>query len=310
MRLPRLQRQRRTTPSSPSIGFASLPSLDVAHLTTKKGTQGGLSFPENQSRDVARRGLFGPVEDGLDGALLEADAGLAQSVTEGCQSGSAELGGRGVVPQQVPRNGTLPELGEAGGVAGHGGFQVVANVAVEGGAFADQVAAVADDELQRGPGLVAGGFEQRATGDGRTMDGGQVGVVGFVAGIDRLAVVLGDKGMQDARLETSRGEGALHDPVIASGAFDGDHTVTDLVLVEGAPDVGDSGIKLGSVVLDHGRGDERTAVKVGEEEFGTDLVAVKADDAEVFGTDLLNAGMEHPARLADRDGDSAAGRTA
>src|SRR5262249_2293916 len=43
MRPPRLRRQRRTTPSSPSIGFASLPSLDVAHLTTKKGTQGGPS---------------------------------------------------------------------------------------------------------------------------------------------------------------------------------------------------------------------------------------------------------------------------
>src|SRR5216684_3711791 len=32
-RPPRLRRQRRTTPSSPSIGFASLPSLDVAYFT-------------------------------------------------------------------------------------------------------------------------------------------------------------------------------------------------------------------------------------------------------------------------------------
>jgi hypothetical protein len=31
--------------------------------------------------DVARRRLKGPVEDGLDGALLEADAGLAEGVT-------------------------------------------------------------------------------------------------------------------------------------------------------------------------------------------------------------------------------------
>ena len=31
--------------------------------------------------DVAGRGLVGPVEDGLDGALLEADAGLAEGVT-------------------------------------------------------------------------------------------------------------------------------------------------------------------------------------------------------------------------------------
>jgi hypothetical protein len=48
-------------------------------------------------------------------------------------------------------NRALPELVEAGGVAGHGGFAVIADLAIKGGAFADQVAAVADQELQGGP---------------------------------------------------------------------------------------------------------------------------------------------------------------
>jgi len=115
--------------------------------------------------------------------------------------------------------------------------------------------------------------------------------------------------MEDARLETGGRKGALHDPVIAAGAFDGDDAVAELVLVEGAPDLGDCGVEAGSVVLDHGRGDEVAAIEVGEEELRTGLVTVEADDAEVFGTDLLHAGMEHAARLADRDGGSAAGRT-
>ena len=186
---------------------------------------------------------------------------------------------------------------------------MVADLAVEGRALADQVAAVADHQLQRGPSLVAGGFQKRAARDGSAMDGSQVGVVGFVAGINRLAVLLGDKRMEDAGLETSRAESALHDPVIAAGAFDGDHAVADLVLLEGQPDLSDGRVEISSVVLDHGRENELTAVKIGEEELGTDLVAVKTDDAEVFGTDLLHAGMEHPTGLADRAGSSTAGRT-
>src|SRR5579862_7838000 len=125
----------------------------------------------------------------------------------------------------MPGDGTFPELVEAGGVAGQGGFEVVANLAVEGGAFADEVAAMTDDELQGGPGFVARRFEQRATGDGGAMDGGQIGVVGFVAGIDGLTILLGDEGVEDARLEAGGGEGALDEAVIAAGAFDGDEAV-------------------------------------------------------------------------------------
>jgi len=80
-------------------------------------------------------------------------------------------------------------------------------------------------------------------------------------------------------------------------------------LFEGQPDLGNGGVEVGSVVLDHGRRDEAATVKVGEQELGADLVAVEADDAKMFGTDLLNAGMEHAARLAHRGGNAGARRT-
>jgi hypothetical protein len=49
------------------------------------------------------------------------------------------------------------------------------------------------------------------------------------------------------------------------------------VLLEGQPDSGYGGVEIGSVVLDHGRRDEVAAIKVGDEELGTDLVAVKPE---------------------------------
>ena len=107
---------------------------------------------------VPGRGLVGPVPDALDGALLEADAGLAQRLHQGGQSRVVELAGRGIVLEQVPGNGALPEFVEAGGEAGQGRLQVVANLTIEGGALADQIAAMADEQLQGGPGFVAGRF--------------------------------------------------------------------------------------------------------------------------------------------------------
>ena len=75
-----------------------------------------------------------------------------------------------------------------------------------------------------------------AAGDGGAVDGGQVGVIGLVAGIDGLAILLGDEGVEDAGLEAGGGEGALDNAVIAAGAFDGDEAVVELVAAEGLAD--------------------------------------------------------------------------
>ena len=68
---------------------------------------------------------------------------------------------------------------------------------------------------------------------------------------------------------------------------------------EGLADLGDGGVEVGAVVGDRGGRDEDAAVEVGEQELGACLGAVDADDAEVFGTDLLDARMKDAARLAD-----------
>jgi hypothetical protein len=51
-------------------------------------------------------------------------------------------------------------------------------------------------------------------------------------------------------------------------------------------------VEFGSVVCDGGGWDENAAVEVSEEELGSELGTVKANDAEVFGSDVLDAGME------------------
>jgi hypothetical protein len=155
-------------------------------------------------------------------------------------------------------------------------------------------------ELERGPGLITRGFEQSTAGDGRSLDRGQVGVVGLVTGIDREAILFGDEGMEDAGLETGGREVTLNDPVIAAGAFDGHDSGTELVRLEGVPDLTDRVFQSRPGMLDDGGWYEDAAVEVGEEELGTCFGTVETDDAKVFGSDQLDAGVEHPTWLADR----------
>jgi hypothetical protein len=178
---------------------------------------------------------------------------------------------------------------------------MLTDLTVEGGAYADQITALADEQLQDGPGLVAVGFLQSAAGDGGAVDGGQIGVIGFVAGIDTLAVLLGDKGMENTGLEAGAGEGTLDEAVIATSAFDGDEAVVELVLGKGLANLSDGVGEGEPVVLDVGRWDEHPAVEIGEEKLGTHLGAVEAEDAEMIGADSLHARVELPARLGDME---------
>ena len=244
--------------------------------------------------------------------MLETDSRCAERLTEACHTGLTQLFGGGIVPQQVPGDGALPELVEAGRVARQGGVEVLPDLTVQRGALGDQITAVADEQLQGGPGLVPWGFQERATRDRGAVDSGQVGIISLVAGIDRLAVLLGDKRMDNARLETGGREGLLRQPVIAAGALDGDQAVAELVLREGLLDLRHGGVESGSRMR-HDRGwNEQASIEVGEQKLGAHFGAVEADDAEVLRTNLLHAGMEYPAGLAQRGGRSAArsGKTA
>ena len=217
--------------------------------------------------------------------------------------------GRREVAQQMPGNGTFPELVETSGVARQASFEMVANLAIEGSAFGDEVATMANDELQLGPRFVACGFEQSTTGDGGAVDGREVPVVGLVAGIDGLAVLLGNEGMENARLETGGDKSALHEAVIAARAFDGNEAIPELVVSKRPTNLRDGGIEIRTVMGDFGGWNEVATIEVGEEKLGAGLMAVKADDSELFGTDLLDTWVQHSAKLADRDGCCAPGRT-
>src|SRR5262249_6455166 len=151
---------------------------------------------------------------------------------------------------------------EAGSEARQGSFEVFANLTVERGTFAHQVAAMADDELQGGPGLVPCGLQQRATGDRSAVDRVQVGIVGLVARVDRLAILLGDEGVHNARLEISAGEAALDDAVITARAFDGHEAIAEVVASEGALDLSDGVREAVLVMLDDGGWNEHSSIEV------------------------------------------------
>ncbi len=115
--------------------------------------------------------------------------------------------------------------------------------------------------------------------------------------------------LQDARFEAGAGEGALDEAVIASGGFDGDEAVAEVVIGEGLADLGDGSVEVDAVVGDGGGRDEDGAIEVGEEELGACLGAVEAEDAEAFGTQLLAARMKDVTRLADAVGGGVSARS-
>jgi hypothetical protein len=90
--------------------------------------------------------------------------------------------------------------------------------------------------------------------------------------------------------------------MIASGAFNGDEAIAELVMIEGEADLGYGAVKVGAIVSHPGRWDEDPPIEIGQEEFGADLGRVKADDAKMFWSDLLDAGMKQAARLTNRGG--------
>jgi hypothetical protein len=105
--------------------------------------------------------------------------------------------------------------------------------------------------------------------------------------------------VQQACFKLGVRERALDDLVIAAGAFDGDETVSNVMLRERGTDVSDSGFQFGTVVLERRGRDENIAIEVGDHELRACFGAVETDDSKVLGADLLNAGMEGAARLVN-----------
>ncbi len=63
---------------------------------------------------------------------------------------------------------------------------------------------MAGQEPELGVGRIQHRLDQTKTIDGGPLDGGEIIVIGLVAGIGREAVLLGSQGMNDPRLEAQR----------------------------------------------------------------------------------------------------------
>src|SRR6516164_200455 len=98
--------------------------------------------------------------------------------------------------------------------------------------------AVAGQEPEPGMGLIDRRLDQAEAVDGGALDGGEVGVVGLVAGVGRQAELPGGQGMDDAGLEAGGDGGALHRQVIVAGALDDDDGVAEVMVGPGPADAG------------------------------------------------------------------------
>ena len=165
--------------------------------------------------------------------------------------------------------------------------------------LADEVAAVPGEQLETDEERIGLGLEQTEAVDCGAVDGGEIGVIGLVAGVGGLSELFGRERVDDADLGAGLGEGALDRSVVAAGALDGDDVVLDAVPVQGLAEEPHGGPKTGLIMLDDGGWDEDSAVEVGEHDFGPSLGAIDAEDAEVLGSDGLDPGMKDSVGLVN-----------
>src|SRR5260370_15415068 len=129
------------------------------------------------------------------------ELGVGSDLLQAGQAGlTHRLGRRGVAGEDHGGGAVVPEMTEALGVAGHGGMKEFTDLTLEYSVLVDQVAAVAAEELDGEVVVGPGRFGEAEALGGGAEDGGQVGVVGFVAGVGGLAILLGGAGMDEARL--------------------------------------------------------------------------------------------------------------
>src|SRR5207247_6090912 len=108
---------------------------------------------------------------------------------------------RGIPADQRLSDVAVPQLVETGSVTGPCCFQMLPDLAAQRRVFLHQVPAMPHQHLQALPVFAQLRLQQREAVDGGTMDSGQVGVVGFGAGVGGLAKALGGKRMNQACLE-------------------------------------------------------------------------------------------------------------
>src|SRR5262245_3023993 len=191
-------------------------------------------------------------------------------------------------------------LAEELGVAGHGGMELLADLALQLAGLVHQIAAVSAEQLHMEILGRPRRLDEAEAVDGGAKDGGQVAVVGLVVGIGGLAVLLGGVRVDQADVPAELAAGALHGAMVLAGAFDGDDEVAEVVLGQGLAEAVESGLQSAVSVADLGRLEQWLAVEVGEHVLGATLAAVETEDAEVLGSHRLHARLELPPRLVQQ----------
>ena len=248
--------------------------------------------------------MLGPGGDPIERAFLEPDALGSQDPAEPVGAGVPDGAGRAEVAGECHRDVTVEGIGEAGVEAWHEDVEMFTDLTSKFGSLADEVATVSGQELESDGEGVGDRLGESEAVDGGSVDGGEVGVVGFVAGIGGLSELLGGEGVDDPGVEAGVPEGLPDDLVVASGSFDGDNQVEDLVRVAGLSNAVDSHFERGLVVLDFGWRNEDISIKVSEHPFGASLGAVDGEDSEVLWSEFLDSGMDRAVGLVNLVGAS------
>src|SRR5262245_23981903 len=279
----------------------TLQSLDLLGFSLPIVVEGQGNAPLKKRGRIGGGRLTRPGQHGCQGRLLEAYLLSSQGVGETCQPGLLHGLSRFEGAHQGEHHVTVPGGGETSDVARIGRVQILTDLAAEQGGLSHPVAALTDEQLQLAEERTDGRLGQSTATDSSAMDGGQVGVVGLDARIGGGAILLGGEGMDEADLDAAGGEEALGNVVITTGAFDGHDEVAQLVLLPGGLKLGQGEVEFGTIEFDGVRWDEDATREVAQHPLEASPGTVDADDAEVFGTDALDAWLDDPVGLVNGD---------
>ena len=169
----------------------------------------------------------------------------------------------------------------------------------ERGILLNEPATVPRQQLEADEGRIGFVLQQAEAVDRTAMDCKEVGVVGFVAGISRLAKLFGGVGVKDANLDPRLGESSLDGAMVASRPLDDRDQVFDAMPRHGVAHPLQRCLEASLVVLNDGRLQKDSTVEVSEHHLGASLGAIDAEKGEMFWTDRLDSWMNHATRLVN-----------
>ena len=192
----------------------------------------------------------------------------------------------------------LPErvVWKEAGVARQATFDKGAELRLDFGALADEIASMSDEELEVSIGLVPNRLNQAEPIHSSSKDTDQIVVVGFDIAMLYGAIVRGRKRVDESRFEARIPKGSHDHLMVGSGHFDADNGVLYFIFFVCFFKLCNRFLQITMSVLDAGGFEKNSAVKVTEEPLGSRLGTVDTDDAKVLRPNL------HDARLNDAGG--------